>query len=129
MPNCLATRTTLASANAPPPEANHAAVATTTVRRRSIKILPIDCSEQRSGSLDQTIHHRLGTAIASGHYPAQTGGRMAQGTSMQSGANAPLLAVDDVTLQYKTEQHLVTATFRVGFEVYEGERYVVLGPS
>src|SRR5919106_3073606 len=55
---------------------------------------------------------------------------MAQGvSSMQAGTNAPLLAVDDVTLQYKTEQHLVTATFRVGFEVYEGERYVVLGPS
>src|SRR6476661_9052052 len=43
--------------------------------------------------------------------------------------NAPLLAVDNVTLQYKTEQHLVTATYRVGFEVYAGERYVVLGPS
>ena len=42
---------------------------------------------------------------------------------------APLLAVDDVTLQYKTDQHLVTATWRVGFEVYEGERFVVLGPS
>jgi NitT/TauT family transport system ATP-binding protein len=42
---------------------------------------------------------------------------------------APLLAVDDVTLQYKTEQHLVTATWRVGFEVYEGERFVLLGPS
>ena len=34
-----------------------------------------------------------------------------------------------MTLQYKTEQHLVTATWRVGFEVYEGERFVVLGPS
>ena len=44
-------------------------------------------------------------------------------------AGAPLLAVDDVTLQYKTDQHLVTATWRVGFEVYEGERFVVLGPS
>src|SRR6185369_6997513 len=43
--------------------------------------------------------------------------------------NAPLLAVDNVTLQYKTEQHLVTATYRVGFEVFAGERYVVLGPS
>ena len=42
---------------------------------------------------------------------------------------APLLAVDNVTLQYKTEQHLVTATWRVGFEVFEGERFVVLGPS
>src|SRR5947209_20173555 len=44
-------------------------------------------------------------------------------------AIAPLLAVDDVTVQYKTQQHLVTATFRVGFEVYAGERCVVLGPS
>src|SRR5215216_5980406 len=41
----------------------------------------------------------------------------------------PLLAVDNVTLQYKTEQHLVTATWRVGFEIYQGERFVVLGPS
>jgi NitT/TauT family transport system ATP-binding protein len=41
----------------------------------------------------------------------------------------PLLAVDDVTLQYKTEQHLITATWKVGFEVYEGDRYVLLGPS
>src|ERR687886_2073195 len=42
---------------------------------------------------------------------------------------APLLVVDDVTLQYKTKQHLVTATYRVGFEVYEADRFVLLGPS
>src|SRR4051794_31616940 len=42
---------------------------------------------------------------------------------------APLLEVDEVTLQYKTKQHLVTATYRVGFEVYEAERFVLLGPS
>jgi NitT/TauT family transport system ATP-binding protein len=42
---------------------------------------------------------------------------------------APLLVVDDVTLQYKTEQHLITATWKVGFEVYAGDRYVLLGPS
>src|SRR6266700_878212 len=42
---------------------------------------------------------------------------------------APLLAVDNVTLQNKNKQHLVTATYRVGFEVYEGERFVLLGPS
>src|SRR5262249_57378018 len=41
----------------------------------------------------------------------------------------PLLVADNVTLQYKTEQHLVTATWKVGFEVYEGDRYVLLGPS
>src|SRR3954469_17326238 len=101
-----------------------------TVRRRSIKNSPCCSGPSKAGSLDQTIHHRLGTAIAFGSLSAQAGGRMAQGgTNMQAGANAPLLAVDDVTLQYKTEQHLGTATFRVGFEVYEGERYVVLGPS
>jgi len=46
-----------------------------------------------------------------------------------SGSVGPLLVVDDVTLQYKTAQHLVTATYKVGFEVYAGERYVLLGPS
>src|ERR1700744_2332853 len=40
-----------------------------------------------------------------------------------------LLTVDNVTLQYKTPQHLVTATYKVGFSVQEGERYVILGPS
>jgi NitT/TauT family transport system ATP-binding protein len=53
---------------------------------------------------------------------------MTAGTG-RAGASAPLLAVENVTLQYKTEQHLVTATWRVGFEVYEGERFVLLGPS
>src|SRR6187402_885167 len=52
-----------------------------------------------------------------------------QVSGMQAAPNAPLLAVENVTLQYKTEQHLVTATWRVGFEVYEGERFVLLGPS
>ncbi|HEV3087659.1 MAG TPA: ABC transporter ATP-binding protein [Candidatus Elarobacter sp.] len=41
----------------------------------------------------------------------------------------PLLDVAGVTLQYKTRDHLVTATYRVGFQVFETERYVVLGPS
>jgi NitT/TauT family transport system ATP-binding protein len=41
----------------------------------------------------------------------------------------PLLDVEDVTLQYKTRDHLVTATYRVGFHVFTSERYVVLGPS
>jgi hypothetical protein len=30
----------------------------------------------------------------------------------------PLLELDGVTLQYKTAQHLVTATYRVSFKVY-----------
>jgi NitT/TauT family transport system ATP-binding protein len=41
----------------------------------------------------------------------------------------PLLSVKDVTLQYKTSNYRVTATYRVGFDVYPSERYVILGPS
>ena len=42
---------------------------------------------------------------------------------------APLLEVEGVTLQYKTKEHLVTATYRVDFQVYRGDRFVLLGPS
>jgi NitT/TauT family transport system ATP-binding protein len=41
----------------------------------------------------------------------------------------PLLEVRGVTLQYKTREHLVTATYRVGFEVSRSDRFVMLGPS
>jgi NitT/TauT family transport system ATP-binding protein len=41
----------------------------------------------------------------------------------------PLLEVEGVTLQYKTRDHLVTATWRVHFDVLESDRYVLLGPS
>ena len=41
----------------------------------------------------------------------------------------PLLEVEGVTLQYKTTEHLVTATYRVDFKVYEADRFVLLGPS
>lgn len=41
----------------------------------------------------------------------------------------PLLQVDGATLQYKTPEHLVTATNGVSFSVYEHDRYVILGPS
>src|SRR5215475_13274564 len=41
----------------------------------------------------------------------------------------PLVEVSGVTLQYKTARHLVTATYRVDFNVHEGDRYVILGPS
>ncbi len=47
---------------------------------------------------------------------------------MNSGAS-PLLAVKDVTLQYRTHDHLVTATYRVSFDIHRSDRYVILGPS
>lgn len=41
----------------------------------------------------------------------------------------PILDVDGVTLQYKTKEHLITATYRVGFQIYPADRFVLLGPS
>ena len=41
----------------------------------------------------------------------------------------PLLSVNGVTLQYRTGEQLVTATYRVSFEVRKADRFVVLGPS
>jgi NitT/TauT family transport system ATP-binding protein len=44
-------------------------------------------------------------------------------------ADSPLLEVRGVTLQYKTRDHLVTATYRVDFSVLRSDRFVLLGPS
>lgn len=42
---------------------------------------------------------------------------------------APILTVAGVTLQYQTRQHIATATYRVSFDVYPSDRFVLLGPS
>jgi NitT/TauT family transport system ATP-binding protein len=41
----------------------------------------------------------------------------------------PLLSVEGVTLQYRTKDRLVTATYRVSFDVRPSDRFVILGPS
>jgi NitT/TauT family transport system ATP-binding protein len=51
------------------------------------------------------------------------------GRESAGAAVAPLLEVSGVTLQYKTKQYLVTATYRVDFQVYPADRFVLLGPS
>src|SRR5258708_4887851 len=50
-------------------------------------------------------------------------------TIADAAAAAPLLDVRGVTLQYKTKEHIVMATFRVDFQVWRSDRFVLLGPS
>src|SRR3984957_75804 len=50
-------------------------------------------------------------------------------TASEYSPEPEMLKVDDVTLQYKTPLHLVTATYKVSFSVRERDRYVILGPS
>src|SRR5262249_53107255 len=55
--------------------------------------------------------------------------RVGRPAFMNDSGPAPVLQVQGVTLQYKTEKHLVTATYRVSFDVFGGDRFVLLGPS
>jgi len=53
---------------------------------------------------------------------------------LQPDVNGPtgdgaLLQVRGVTLQYRTPERRVTATYRVDFDIHPGERLVLLGPS
>ena len=48
---------------------------------------------------------------------------------MERDKTTPLLDVRGVTLQYKTREHLVTATYRVDFQVLKSDRFILLGPS
>ena len=43
--------------------------------------------------------------------------------------DATFLDIRDLTLQYKTTAHLVTATHLVSFQAYEADRLILLGPS
>src|ERR1700712_875193 len=55
-------------------------------------------------------------------YPP-TGSRTAPATS------AKLLTVDNVSLEYRTRERIVRATHPMSFDVYGGDRFVLLGPS
>ncbi len=55
--------------------------------------------------------------------------QQAAGNNPAAATVEPILDVDGVTLQYKTKEHLITATYRVSFKVYPADRFVLLGPS
>ncbi|HBL65264.1 MAG TPA: sulfonate ABC transporter ATP-binding protein, partial [Achromobacter sp.] len=42
---------------------------------------------------------------------------------------SPLLAVDKVTIEYKTRERRVRATHEVSFDVHAADRFILLGPS
>lgn len=44
-------------------------------------------------------------------------------------AAVPLISVRGVTLRYRSETTITTATYRVSFDVMQGDRFVLLGPS
>lgn len=46
-----------------------------------------------------------------------------------SGYEPPLLCVDNVTIQYRTREHVVVATQDASFNVHEEDRFILLGPS
>jgi len=71
----------------------------------------------------KTASDRAGTR------PAATDVALRSRAVMDAQAGHPLLDVRSVTMQYKTQAHLITATYRVSFSVLQGDRFVVVGPS
>src|SRR5471030_524489 len=51
------------------------------------------------------------------------------GSSESPATSAKLLTVDNVSLEYRTRERIVRATHEVSFDVYRGDRFVLLGPS
>ncbi|WP_213762234.1 ABC transporter ATP-binding protein [Caballeronia sp. dw_19] len=51
------------------------------------------------------------------------------GHSDSPATSARLLTVDKVSLEYRTRERIVRATHEVSFDVYGGDRFVLLGPS
>ena len=49
--------------------------------------------------------------------------------SREQRSSEKLLAVDNVSLEYRTRERIVRATHQVSFDVYGGDRFVLLGPS
>src|ERR1700687_2979262 len=64
------------------------------------------------------------TLLGAGQIKSADGGARADADLEQ-----PLLDVRGVIIQYKTQAHLVTATYRGGFNVLQCDRCVVVGPS
>ena len=50
-------------------------------------------------------------------------------TDTRTGTSEKLLSVAHVSLEYRTSQSVVRATHDVSFDVYGGDRFVLLGPS
>ena len=51
------------------------------------------------------------------------------GSNDSPATSAKLLTVDKVSLEYRTRERIVRATHEVSFDVYGGDRFVLLGPS
>ncbi|MEW6344306.1 MAG: ABC transporter ATP-binding protein [Paraburkholderia sp.] len=68
-------------------------------------------------------------------FPSEAGGTNAAAPAATApiAANPPtsdkLLVVDRVNLEYRTRERIVRATHDVSFDVYGGDRFVLLGPS
>jgi ABC-type glutathione transport system ATPase component len=54
---------------------------------------------------------------------------MAEATMAQTTSDGPLLQVRNVDIEYRTRERQVRATHDVSFDVWPGDRFILLGPS
>src|SRR5262245_57863447 len=140
-PNCLATRSVVASA---PAALGRTSIPASSAGATKVRFMRISPRRRGTGPAcsPKDFLERYTSVYAPPKAPEsrqpraeQRGeamnatGRAGAAAAMRAETVAPLLVVDDVTLQYKTVDHLVTATWKVGFAVHAADRYVLLGPS
>lgn len=72
---------------------------------------------------------RDGASPASAAPDTRAAGRPAANAAPAGAHSERLLAIDEVSLEYRSGARIVRATHRVSFDVYGSDRFVLLGPS
>lgn len=78
----------------------------------------------------QALQRRAKAAVSNAAHTADEGGLSNRHEeSDPADGSERLLAVDSVSLEYRTRERIVRATHQVSFDVYRADRFVLLGPS
>jgi len=76
-----------------------------------------------------TLYRNADTVMPSRASEADLRARASVGSNANASTSEKLLSVEHVSLEYRTSQSVVRATHDVSFDVYGGDRFVLLGPS
>nr|WP_321813984.1 MULTISPECIES: ABC transporter ATP-binding protein [unclassified Paraburkholderia] len=71
----------------------------------------------------------LGTGGQSASLERQPSAPLKDDADAEAAPGERLLAIDGVSLEYRNRERIVRATHEVSFDVYGGDRFVLLGPS
>jgi NitT/TauT family transport system ATP-binding protein len=90
----------------------------------------VNVDTTRFGAHAPLTRQGLNTAYETPRDAATRAGQSVQAQAETQTPDQPrLLAIDGVSLEYRNRERIVRATHEVSFDVYGGDRFVLLGPS